>query len=434
MSTAEAPSAADLVRSRGYLGILFLCAVVGAPVAAISYFFLSAVHELQLETFTTLPEHWGQTARTWWPLPVLVVAGLLVALVIKYLPGTGGHEPVRGFSVGGTAAPVELPGIVLAAFVSLGLGAVLGPEGPLIALGGGLAAWAVRLAGRGDQQRAVAVMSAAGAFAAVSTLLGSPLVGAFLLMEVAGLGGPMLGVLLLPGLLASGIGWLIFIGLGDVTGLGTFSLSVTKLPPASAVTISEFCWAIVVGLLAAGLGSGIMTGARRLQPVVARHRLLLTPAAGAVVALAAILFGTLTTQPQEFVLLSGQTALDPLIASAATWSVGALVLVVVLKGLAYLVSLAGFRGGAVFPGIFIGAAGGMALSHLPGLSLVAGVAIGITGMTVAMIRLPLSAVLLTSLLLAADVVTLMPLIIVTAVVAYVAVTWISPPAPETPHN
>ena len=66
-------------------------------------------------------------------------------------------------------------------------------------------------------------------------------------------------------------------------------------------------------------------------------------------------------------LFSGQDALPGLIEGAAGWTVGALVLLVVCKGLAYSLSLSSFRGGPVFPGMFVGAAGGIALSHLPGL-------------------------------------------------------------------
>ena len=94
----------------------------------------------------------------------------------------------------------------------MALGAVIGPEAPLIALGGGLAAAVVRLAKKGGPQQAVQVVGAAGSFAAISTLLGSPLAAAFLLMEASGLGGPTLGLVLVPGLLASGIGALVFIG------------------------------------------------------------------------------------------------------------------------------------------------------------------------------------------------------------------------------
>ena len=44
------------------------------------------------------------------------------------------------------------------------------------------------------------------------------------------------------------------------------------------------------------------------------------------------------------------------------------------KGLGYAIALSGFRGGPVFPGMFIGAVGGIALSHLPGLPMIAGAA------------------------------------------------------------
>ena len=65
---------------------------------------------------------------------------------------------------------------------------------PLIAVGGGLAVLAVRLARRPVPKQAASVLAATGSFAAVSTLLGSPLLGAFLLMEASGLGGPTLGL------------------------------------------------------------------------------------------------------------------------------------------------------------------------------------------------------------------------------------------------
>ena len=76
---------------------------------------------------------------------------------------------------------------------------MLGPEAPLILLGSGLGALAVRLAARDAPDTARAVVAGAGSFAAISSLLGSPLLGAFLLLEASGLGGPMLGVVLIPG-------------------------------------------------------------------------------------------------------------------------------------------------------------------------------------------------------------------------------------------
>ena len=81
---------------------------------------------------------------------------------------------------------------------------------------------------------------------------------------------------------------------------------------------------------------------------------------------------------------------------------GALALLVVCKSLAYGASLSAFRGGPTFPGMFIGAAGGIALSHLPGLPMIAGVGMGIGAMTVAMLGFPLTSVLLVAVLLQAD--------------------------------
>lgn len=87
--------------------------------------------------------------------------------------------------------PIELPSILLAALATLSFGVVLGPEAPLIVLGSGLGLLAVRLAAPDAPPAAASVIAAAGSFAAISALLGSPLLGAFLLLEAAGLGGPM---------------------------------------------------------------------------------------------------------------------------------------------------------------------------------------------------------------------------------------------------
>jgi Voltage gated chloride channel len=132
------------------------------------------------------------------------------------------------------------------------------------------------------------------------------------------------------------------------------------------------------------------------------------------------------------VLFSGQDAMGPLISQSASYSAGALVLLVACKGLAYSASLASFRGGPVFPAMFLGAAGGIALSHLPGLPLVAGVAMGIGAMAVAMLRLPLTSVLLATLLLASDGLAVMPLVIVAVAVAYVASARLTPASALAP--
>jgi H+/Cl- antiporter ClcA len=411
----------ELLRSRSYAGLLVLAAIIGAPVSVGAWGFLELVNVLQSEIFTHLPHALGwNTEPIWWPLPLLALSGVLVALTIRYLPGTGGHLPAEGFKVGGAPIPIELPGVFFAALASLALGVVIGPEAPLIVLGGGLGVCAVRLAKRDVPDRTTTVVAAAGSFAAVSTLLGSPIAGAFLLMEASGLAGATMELVLLPGLVAAGIGSLVFVGLGAWSGLGTFSLAIPNLPHLARPDAPELGWAIGVGLAAALLGSGIRWLALFLQARVAPRMIVLTPAVGLAIAGLAIAFAEGTGKGSSEVLFSGQSALGPLLAHSATYSLGALVLLVACKALAYGASLSSFRGGPIFPALFVGAAGGMALSHAPGLPLVAGAAMGMGAMMVVMLRLPLTSVLIPTLLLLSDEVAVMPLVIVAVAVAYVA--------------
>jgi H+/Cl- antiporter ClcA len=421
------------LRNRSYLVLLGLAALVGVLVSAVAYFFLALVSRLQGWIFSDFPHSLGFHGEPlWWPVPPLVLAGVLVSLTIRYLPGTGGHSPADGFKGGERPpSPIELPGVLLAALASLSLGVVLGPEAPLIALGGGLGVCAVRLVKRDAPAATSTVLAAAGSFAAISALLGSPILGAFLLLEASGLGGAMLELVLVPGLLAAGVGSLIFIGVRAWTGLGTFSLAIPHLPAVGRPDLDEFGWALAIGLMAAALGSGIRWLALVLRPAIERRMLLATPVLGLAVAGLAIAFAAGSGHSSGQVLFSGQTALGPLITHGAAYAAGALVLLTACKALAYGASLSGFRGGPVFPSMFIGAAGGMALSHLAGLPLIAGVAMGIGAMCAAMLRLPFTSVLLATLLLAADGLTVMPLVIVAVVVAYVSAAWLTPARPVT---
>ena len=136
----------ELVRSRSYLILLVFGALIGVPVALVAYFFLKWVNVVQHYVFTTFPGELGfQGEPVWWPVLPLAVCGLLVGLTIQYLPGTSGHKPAEGFKTSGATAPIDLPGITIAAFATLSLGAVLGPEAPLIAIGSGMGVLAVHL-------------------------------------------------------------------------------------------------------------------------------------------------------------------------------------------------------------------------------------------------------------------------------------------------
>jgi H+/Cl- antiporter ClcA len=132
------------------------------------------------------------------------------------------------------------------------------------------------------------------------------------------------------------------------------------------------------------------------------------------------------------VLFSGQDALPGLVADAADYSLGVLIMLIACKALAYGVSLSAFRGGPVFPSMFIGAAIGIAASGLPGVDLAPAIGMGIGAMCTAMLRLPLTSTLLAVLLLGADGLPTTPEIIVAVVVAFVVTNVLPAPGPKEP--
>jgi H+/Cl- antiporter ClcA len=413
----EAPSA----KSVGVM--LALAAVVGVIVSLAAWVFLETIHQVQVGVFDGLPKDLGYDngAPWWWSLPICAAAGLIVAIVIMRLPGFGGHVPAYGLATGATQ-PVELPGVLLAAIATVGLGVVLGPEAPLLALGSGLAILAVRLARRDAPPQLVTVMAAAGSFAAMSFLFEAPVIAAVILIEASGIGGKQLPLVLLPGLLASGIGSLISIGMGSFTGLSTsaYAIGTLSLPAFARPTFVDFVWTIALAIVVAGGCVAIVLLGRRIHPLVMTRPFVLIPLAGAVVSGLAIAFEQMTDKGVEQVLFSGQDALGPLTDNPGAWSVGALGALLLIKGLAWGVSLGSFRGGPTFPAMFLGAAAGVMASHLPGFDITPAVAVGMGAAVVAVLRLPLSAVVLATLLTTKSGLGDTPLIIVGVVVAYLA--------------
>jgi chloride channel protein, CIC family len=413
---------AALMRSAQYRALLVLAAVIGLIVSTASWLFLEFVHEIQIVVYDHLPHDLGfDSVPVWWPLPWLALAGFLTAVAILYLPGHGGHVPSDGLKAGGAwTQPIELPGILLAATATLGLGLVLGPEGPLIALGMGLAVLSIRSLRKDVPDQALSLMAAAGSFAAVSSIFGSPLIGAVLVIEAAGLGGAILPLVLLPGLLAAGIGSLVFIGLGSWSGFSTsaWALSPFPLPPFSGPGWGDFGWTIVLAIVGAAVVFAVMELARWARRLVQLQPLVLTVVAGLVVGGLAIAFAEATGKSENAVLFSGQEAFGSLFGSEGSLALSTLALLVLFKGLAWSVSLGNFRGGPTFPAIFLGVVAGLMAAHLPGYAETQAVAVMVGVGCVAVLRLPLSSLMIATLLCAKAGLAVAPLIIVGVVVAY----------------
>ena len=252
------------MRDKAFIALLVIVAVIGVVVSFATWGFLELIYQITRELYTHLPNAVGyhHGPPVWWPLPILAVAGVIVALAITRLPGNGGHLPALGLVAGKPAAPIELPGIVLAGLVGVSFGIVLGPEAPLMALGPGLAILMVRLLPRKLPEQALAVVAAAGAFAAISFLFVNPLVAAVLIIEVTAIGGMRQRLVLIPGLMAAGIGSLLAIGLGSWTGLNRseIALGPVQVPHFGRPTVAQFGWTIALAIAEAIVAQLILRG------------------------------------------------------------------------------------------------------------------------------------------------------------------------------
>ena len=380
---------------RAYLRLVGLGALIGVPAALVAAVFLAFVHLLETWLWTDLPDHLGASEPPWYLLLGLPVVGAVIVLLARrLLPGDGGHSPLKGIS----AAPTPWqygPGVALAAVGTLGFGAVLGPEAPLIALGsvvGSLLTVFVKV-----EPRATAVLTTAGSFSAVSALFGGPLVAGMLLVE-AGIGmGAALIPVLLPGLVAAAVGYVLFLGFGSWGGLNHTALTVPDLPPYQHTRGADLLVALGIGIVTAI----VLAAVRRIGTavdVVASKPGRMVPVllvAGLAVGVLALSARGLGADSQD-VLFSGQSSIPGLVDQT---SVRIVLILLVAKGLGYAICLgSGFRGGPVFPAIFTGVAVASVaeiwFGTSPTLAVAVGAAAGMTSMT----RLVFASLLLAMLL------------------------------------
>ena len=402
-----------------YLRLVGLGAVIGIPAAFLAALFLAVVHDLERWLWESLPSALGHSAPPWYLVILIPPAGACVVLLARtLLPGDGGHSPLEGIGGGGPTPVSHAPGIALAALGTLSFGAVLGPEAPLIALGS-VVGMVVALSGTfGQRERSV--LATAGSFAAISALFGGPIVGGMMMVE----GGLALGTALLPvlipGFVAAAIGYVIFIGLGGWGGLHAQSLAVPSLPPYNGTHVYDLLVGIVVGVVAALVVVLVRRSAADLAGRgLARIGLpALLVGGGLAVGLLAQAADWLGADSQD-VLFSGQTGVPSLAAADSTKVV---VILLVGKAAAYGICLGcGFRGGPVFPAIFLGI--GLAeLAHVwfdvsPTLAVAVGAAAGMAAGT----RLLITSTLFASLLVGSAGLDAVPAAVLAACAAWLTV-------------
>jgi H+/Cl- antiporter ClcA len=421
----------------GLIRLTIFGGIIGIPAALLSLAFFAAVQYLETFLWTDLPAALGAAAPPAYLIVGLPVVGaLIVAAARIFLPGDGGHTPLSGMNHPPT--PVRwVPSIIAAGLGTLGFGLVLGPEAPVLALGSatGVAAAALVRA----PEPAPRILSTAGQFSAISTLFGGPLVGGVMLTE-AGIGlGAALIPALLPGFAAAAVGYLIFSTFGRFAGLSAPGLTIPDLTPYTGVSMLDLATAVVVGIVAAMLIASVNRGAIRLNLVGAARSgtsrvgitgfLVAGGLAVGLIALAATAFGV----DSQDVLFSGEAAIPAVVSQ--TTLIGLLVLIVA-KALAYVISLAsGFRGGPIFPALFLGIGVAAFAVELVDLSPTLAIAIGAAAGMAAQTRLVLTAMVFAALLVGSAGADAISPVVLATLASYLTATAIHPapaPVPSAP--
>jgi len=251
-------------------------------------------------------------------------------------------------------------------------------------------------------QPAQKVLMVAGAAAAITMILGNPMVSAVLVLEGAVLkgspGGKKVMMAVLPVLIAMGFGYLVQVGVGDWSGVGQSQLAVPGLPAYDTVQVADLGWAFVVALAAAILAVLAVEAGTMFQDRIPNVLVKLL-IGGTIVAAAAVITRAITGEGVDTILFSGQEAMTTVLGLT---SASVLVVIAIAKTIAYSASLgAAFRGGMVFPSVYLGVVIATAATlMLDGVNLSAMVATGIAASVAGVMRLPFTAVLLALLLCA----------------------------------
>ncbi|PWI11701.1 ion channel protein [Streptomyces sp. NWU339] len=375
-SAQQEPSAAPATRARTLLLSVVPALIVGVVASLLLVGVSSAAGQLQDVLWQDLPDALGVGRYSvLWMFTVLVATGIAVGLVVWKVPGHAGPDPATTGLDAPVLPPVVLPGLLLATALMLAGGPSLGPENPIIAVNVSLAVLlGTRAFPRTPERGWVGLAEAA----TIGALFGTPVAAALVVSEaLAGqrIKGRLWDSLFAP-LVAAGAGAL------TVTLVSRPSFDL-HLPPLGRPGWADLLSSLVVASVGALLGMcavhalPYVHGAfRRL-----RHPLLMLPAGGVVLGALAALGGHLT-------LFKGLDELAELAADPGGWSAGQFATMTVVKLAALLVATScGFRGGRVFPSVFVGTALGLCAHALvPGVHPAVGVSAGVLGVLLAVTR------------------------------------------------
>ncbi|WP_297122269.1 ion channel protein [uncultured Enterobacter sp.] len=361
-------------RARNMLLLAPPALIIGVASSLILIIVMKVAAVLQSVLWNTLPTQLGVSLDSpAWTILMLTLTGLAVGLVIRFSPGHAGPDPAQEPLIGEAVAPSALPGLLIALIVGLAGGVSLGPEHPIMAVN---IALAVYLGGRAFPRVGALDWTILASAGTIGALFGTPVAAALIFSQT--LGGnndiPLWDRLFAP-LMAAAAGAL-------TTSLffhPHFSLPISHY---GQMQIADIFSGAIVAAIAIALGMVAVWCLPRLHRLMhkLKHPVLILSVGGFMLGILGAIGGHIT-------LFKGLDEMQQM-AFSQVFTVSDYMLFALIKLAAVVVAAAcGFRGGRIFPAVFIGVALGLMLhEHVEAVPAAITVSCSILGLVLVVTR------------------------------------------------
>lgn len=308
-----------------------------------------------------------------WIIGVLTLTGIAVGLVIRFSQGHAGPDPACEPLIGAPVPPSALLGLIVALILGLAGGVSLGPEHPIMTVNIALAvAIGARLLPRVNRMEWT-ILASAGT---IGALFGTPVAAALIFSQT--LNGssevPLWDRLFAP-LMAAAAGAL-------TTGLffhPHFSLPIAHY---GQMEMTDILSGAIVAAIAIAAGMVAVWCLPRLHAMMhqMKNPVLVLGIGGFILGILGVIGGPVS-------LFKGLDEMQQMVANQA-FSTSDYFLLAVIKLAALVVAAAsGFRGGRIFPAVFVGVALGLMLhEHVPAVPAAITVSCAILGIVLVVTR------------------------------------------------
>ena len=329
---------------------------------------------LQSILWSDLPAHVGIAADSpLWIIAILTLTGIAVGQVVRFSPGHGGPDPATESLIGAPIATNALPGLLAALILGLAGGVSLGPEHPIMVVN---IALAVALGSRLFPRVSSLDWTILAASGTIGALFGTPVAAALIFSQTLNNSSdvPLWDRLFAP-LLAAAAGAL-------TTGIFFHPNFTLPIPHYPHLRIVDIISGAIVTLIAIAVGMVAVWCLPRLHALI--HRLknpvLMLGIGGFLLGILGVIGGHIT-------LFKGLDEMQQL-ASSQTLGAGDFLLIAVVKLAALvLASACGFRGGRIFPAVFVGVSLGLMLhAHVEAVPAAITISCAILGLVLVVTR------------------------------------------------